>query len=95
MKTTLAILALCALQSCSPAPEGETAVVEQEAVETDGTGSFRMGNAEIRAEMIEFLDAAEIEHSIGEDGSIIYNLADGEAIDRIGNDVILTYIRRN
>jgi hypothetical protein len=41
------------------------------------------------------LSDAYIEYWIGDDGAINYNLADGEAIDRIGNDVILTYIRRN
>ena len=41
------------------------------------------------------LSDADIEYWIGDDGAINYNLADGEAIDIIGNDVILTYIRRN
>ena len=41
------------------------------------------------------LDNAGVEYWVRDDGAINYNLADGEAIDRIGNDVILTYIRRN
>ena len=95
MKTLLTPSLLCTLFACSPAPGIGTPNTETTPAETDGTGSFKLANREIREETLQMLGDADIEYWIGDDGSINYNLADGEAIDIIGNDVILTYIRRN
>lgn len=57
----------------------EGALVEDEVTttESDGTGSFKMANRELREETLQML------------GAISYYLADGGAVDRIGNEVIL------
>ncbi len=76
--------------------ENEPVIADTKAAEANvTTGSFEMRNSEIREEMLQMLSDAGIEYWIGDDGSINYKLSDGEAIDKIGNDVILTYIRRN
>ena len=95
MKTLLTTFLLCTLSCCSPAPGIGTPNTETTPAETDGTGNFKLANREIREETLQMLSDADIEYWIGDDGAINYNLADGEAIDIIGNDVILTYIRRN
>jgi len=95
MKTLLTTSLLCTLFACSPAPDIGTPNTDTTPAETDGTGSFKLANREIREETLQMLGDADIEYWIGDDDSINYNLADGEAIDIIGNDVILTYIRRN
>jgi hypothetical protein len=95
MKTLTAVILIGVLTACSPEPEGDLAEDEVVTTQTDGTGSFKLANREIREETLQMLVDADIEYWIGDDGAINYNLADGEAIDRIGNDVILTYIRRN
>jgi len=86
---------LGALFACSPASEGNDPNTETAIVGSDGTGSFRVRNEEIREEMIQMINDADIEYWISDDGAINYNLADGEAIDRIGNEVISEYITRN
>lgn len=58
-------------------------------------GSFRMGNGEIREEMLAELEKRDIQHWLNDDNTISYLLADGEIIDTIGNEIILAYIRRN
>ena len=88
---------LLLIGSCSPASDvsmsdDEAGQVTQSA---DSTGSFRVRNAEIREEIIQMIKDAEIEHWIAEDGTINYNIIDGEAIDKIGNEVISEYITRN
>ena len=95
MKTLLTTSLLCTLFACSPAPDIGTPNTDTSPAETDGTGSFKLANREIREETLQMLGDADIEYWIGDDGAINYNLTDGEAIDIIGNDVILTYIRRN
>ena len=95
MKTLLTTSLLCTLFACSPAPDTGTPNTETTSAKTDGTGSFKLANREIREETLQMLSDADIEYWIGDYVSINYNLADGEAIDIIGNDVILTYIRRN
>ena len=95
MKILLTPSLLCTLFACSPAPGIGTPNTETTPAETDGTGSFKLANREIREETLQMLGDADIEYWIGDDGAINYNLTDGEAIDIIGNDVILTYIRRN
>lgn len=95
MKTLLTNFLLCTLFACSPAPDIGATNTEAKPLEKDGTGSFKLANREIREETLQMLGDADIEYWIGDDGAINYHLADGEAIDRIGNDVILTYIRRN
>jgi hypothetical protein len=95
MKTLLTNFLLCTLFACSPAPDTGATNTEAKPLEKDGTGSFKLANREIREETLQMLGDADIEYWIGDDGAINYHLADGEAIDRIGNDVILTYIRRN
>jgi len=93
---TLGII-LCLIGGCSPAPDVSTSdgEAEQVAQTADSTGSFRVRNAEIRDEIIQMLSDAKIEFWIAEDGMINYNMSDGEAIDRIGNEVISEYITRN
>jgi hypothetical protein len=95
IKTLLTNFLLCTLFACSPAPDIGAPNTETKPAETDGIGSFKLANREIREETLQMLGDADIEYWIGDDGAINYNLVDGEAIDRIGNDVILTYIRRN
>ena len=95
MKNLLPNFLLCALFACSPAPNIGTPNTQTTPAETGGTGSFKLANREIREETLQMLGDADIEYWIGDDGAINYNLADGEAIDIIGNDVILTNIRRN
>ena len=58
-------------------------------------GEFKIRNTEIREEILAELVKANIRHWANDDGSISYFLSDGEIIDRIGNDVILSYISRN
>lgn len=67
-------------------------VIAESAVYTD---SFRIANVEIREEIIAKLIENNIQHWVTDDGSISYLLSDGKIIDRIGNEVILAYIRRN
>lgn len=67
-------------------------VIAESAVYTD---SFRIANVEIREEIIAKLTENNIQHWVTDDGSISYLLSDGKIIDRIGNEVILAYIRRN
>jgi hypothetical protein len=45
--------------------------------------------------MLQTLADVGIDYWTGDSGAINYNLANREEIDKIGNDVILTYIRRN
>ena len=58
-------------------------------------GKFKIHNTEIREEILAELVKANIQHWANDDGSISYLLSDGEKIDSIGNDVILSYISRN
>ena len=58
-------------------------------------GSFRMGNNEIREEMIAEFVKQGIQHWVNDDKIISYLLSDGEKIDLIGNEIILSYISRN
>ncbi|MBL4572302.1 MAG: hypothetical protein JKY86_04415 [Gammaproteobacteria bacterium] len=95
MKVLTAAIFFALLIACSPEPKGILAEDETAAIQSAGSGSFKLANREIREETLQMLADAGIEYWIGDDGAINYNLADGEAIDRIGNDVILTYIRRN
>jgi hypothetical protein len=91
LKALTASILLGLLIACSPA----FVVDEAATTQSDGTGNFKLANREIREETLQMLGDAGIEYWISDDGAINYNLADGEAIDTIGNDVILTYIRRN
>lgn len=96
MKNLTVTILLAVFIGCSPQPQNLS--VEDEVGTTQGdhrTGSFKLANKEIREETLQMLDNAGVEYWVRDDGAINYNLADGEAIDRIGNDVILTYIRRN
>jgi len=74
----------------------EAAISETAIDESAGRiGKFKIGNTEIREEILAELVNANIQHWANDDGSISYFLSDGEIIDRIGNDVILSYISRN
>jgi hypothetical protein len=95
MKTLLTTSLPCTLFCCSPAPRIGTPNTETTLAETDGTGNFKLAHREIREETLQMLGDADNEYRIGDNAAINYNLADGGAIDIIGNDVILTYIRRN
>lgn len=95
MKILTAAIFLGLVIACSPMPEGALAKDDAVTAQNDSTGSFKLANREIREETLQMLGDAGIEYWIGDDGAIIYKLVDGEEIDRIGNDVILTYIRRN
>lgn len=68
-----------------------------ELVEDDSVhiASFRIGNTEIREEIISELVKYNIQHWVNDDKSISYLSSDGEAIDKIGNEVIMAYISRN
>jgi hypothetical protein len=65
---------------------------ETTALETD---SFRIGNKEIRDEMLELFEENNIQYSLSDDNLITISLADGDTVDEIYTDVRLTYIRRN
>ena len=95
MKALTTAILLSLVSACDQEPEGTSAGGSAEATLSDGTGSFKLANREIREETLQLLGDADIEYWIGIDGAINYNLVDGEEIDKIGNDVILTYIRRN
>lgn len=97
MKLQGMALILVALSACSPAAENSVSNPEPaaEVANSDGTASFRMGNGEIRDDMLRMFDEQGIEYSLGADNSIIYKLADAELIDRIGNEAISEYITRN
>lgn len=95
MKALTAAILLGLLIACGPEPEDVLIEDDIETTQSNGTGSFKLANREIREETLQMLGDADIEYWIGDDGAINYNLVDGEEIDKIGNDVILTYIRRN
>jgi hypothetical protein len=57
--------------------------------------SFRIGNKEIRDEVIALFQENSIQHTVNDDNSISYHLDDGDQIDRIYTEVRLAYIRRN
>lgn len=95
MKTLTIATLLSVIMGCSPAPEDVLVDAGAELASSDGTGSFKLANREIREETLQMLGDAGIEYWLDDDGAINYNLVDGDVIDRIGNDVILTYIRRN
>lgn len=88
---------LVVLAACSPEPDNSVSNPEPaaEVASSDGTASFRMGNGEIRDDMLRMFDEQGIEYSLGADNAIIYNLADAELIDKIGNEAISEYITRN
>ena len=83
------------LFGCDQPPASATGESAAAVAQNESTGSFKLANREIREEALQLLDDADIEYWVGDDGAINYNLVDGEEIDKIGNDVILTYIRRN
>ena len=95
MKTRILLALSAALLACNPAPDNTGVTAGMEASDNEGTASFRIGNSEIRGDMIRMLDAAGIEYSLDDDDAIVYNLSDGEIIDRIGNEAISEYITRN
>ena len=77
-------------------PKHKSAISETAIDESAGhIGEFKIRNTEIREEILAELVKANIQHWANDDGSISYFLSDGEIIDRIGNDVILSYISRN
>ena len=80
LRTLISGCLLGALFACGPTPEGDAPNAETEIVESDGTGSFRVRNDEIREEMIQMIDDAGIEYWIGDDGAINYKLADGNSL---------------
>ena len=95
MRAMTAAILLSLISACGQGPEEPLVEADAEATRSDGTGSFNLANREIREETLQLLGDAGIEYWIGIDGAINYNLVDGEEIDKIGTDVILTYIRRN
>jgi len=76
------------LIACNPAAEPPMLGVESDVNAGPASGSFDIRNQEIRDEMIQMINDAGIEYWVGENGNIHDNIADGEAIDRIGNEVI-------
>jgi hypothetical protein len=95
MRILCAYIPFILLHGCSPASEGPSMANMPEAESTRVSGSFDIRNKEIRDEMIQMIEEAGIEYWVGENGAIHYNLADGIAIDKIGNEVISEYITRN
>lgn len=71
--------------------EAETSAV----LEASNVESFRMRNAEIRQDIINELNAQNIEHWINDDGSIGFNAEDAERVDAIGFAAIGAYAARN
>ena len=77
---------------------GQAGAIDQgssgvDALETDSVRIF--GNSELRTEMLELMDKANIWYTVIDDNVITYFLADGKEIDKIYWDVRLAYIRRN
>ena len=95
MRFSSSLILSVALIGCSPAPQSAPASVADEYIEDGASASFSVRNDEIREDMIRMLDKEGIDYSLGAAGEIIYFLADGEAIDRIGNEAISEYITRN
>ena len=95
MKLPITLVLSAALFACEPATDNAVVDVSSEETEDNGTANFRVRNGEIRDDMIRMLDEAGIEFSLADDGAIIYNLSDGETIDKIGNEAISEYITRN
>ena len=95
MKVQLTALFIPVLIACNPAAEPPLLGVGTDVSAGPASGSFDIRNQEIRDEMIQMISDAGIEYWVGENGAIHYNFADGEAIDRIGNEVISEYITRN
>ena len=60
MKTLLTTSLLCTLFACSPAPDIGTPNTDTTPAETDGTGSFKLANREIREEKLQMLGDVEI-----------------------------------
>lgn len=59
------------------------------------SSSFRVRNAEIRADIIATLTERDIPFRLGDDGSIAYREIDGEAIDAAYYYVVGLYAARN
>ncbi len=83
------------LLGCGPASEQPSLASVPDTEQAAINGSFDIRNKEIRDEMLQMIEDAGIEYWIGDEGAIHYNFADGEAIDKIGNEVIGEYITRN
>ena len=94
MKLFLPILLLILATSCDSGGEAPT-VLASEIEDPEEKASFRMGNGEIREEMLAEFVKQNVQHWINDDNSIGYFLGDGKIIDKIGNDARLAYIRRN
>ena len=95
MLRKLSMLPLLLLFACSDDQrQTKTPAVIIESVAA-ATGSFRVRNPEIRAEMLAQFDQENIDYWLNDDGSIGYNSVDGKDIDRVGNLIIGAYITRN
>ncbi len=65
---------------------------EPDSLETD---SFRIGNKEIRDEMLDLFDKNNIQYTLSDNNLITILLIDGDKVDKIYTDVRLAYIRAN
>lgn len=77
--------------------EDQAGAIDQENSEVDDleTDSFRIGNKEIRDEMLDLFEKNNIRYTRSEDNLITIFLVDGDKVDKIYTDVRLAYIRRN
>ena len=94
MRFLLIIVLLVLTASCDSGGE-EPTVVASEIEDPEQKASFRMGNGEVREEMLAEFVKQNVQHWINDDNSIGYFLGHGKIIAKIGNDVRLAYIRRN
>ena len=94
-KLKLCLLLISAvLISCGKEP---VPPIAKEAINLNTTGkeNIRMGNREIRQDIINALVGHEIEYWINEDGSIGFYSKDAERVDAIGYAAIGAYAARN
>ena len=92
-KAFLFLIAAFSLTNCSEESnvnETESAIAQDE----NAIDSFRMGNAEIRQDIINALITDGIEHWENDDGSIGFYVKDAEKIDAIGYFAIGAYAAR-
>lgn len=79
------------------ASEEQAGAIAQESSEVGAleTDSFRLGNKEIRDEVLDLFEKEDIRYTLNDDNLITIFLVDGDRVDKIYTDVRLTYIRRN
>ena len=92
MKNILLICLCAAISTCDNNP---TVITPESVIPEITTGSFRVGRGEIGTEILEEKGKQGIDYWRNDDGSIGYNLADGDEIDAIAYYARGKYAARN